>query len=123
MLVQRVLYLVIFRACAHQTSAMAATVRLATRLDVPLINALVYELAEVEEMRSSCKSTDIGLNELLFTHAPFQGPTVFILEIEEPTKEAASQNQRRRSYVWYRCDKSLVRHIRGDCERTSCQHQ
>lgn len=91
--VQRVLYLVIFRACAHQTSAMAATVRLATRLDVPLINALVYELAEVEEMRSSCKSTDIGLNELLFTHAPFQGPTVFILEIEEPTKEAASQNK------------------------------
>lgn len=85
--------MVIFRACAHQTSAMAATVRLATRLDVPLINALVYELAEVEEMRSSCKSTDIGLNELLFTHAPFQGPTVFILEIEEPTKEAASQNK------------------------------
>jgi GNAT superfamily N-acetyltransferase len=65
---------------------MAATVRLATRVDVPLINAMVYELAEVEGNVSSCKATDAKLNELLFRHAPFQGPTVFMLEVDEPKK-------------------------------------
>lgn len=67
---------------------MAATVRLATRLDVPLINVMVHELAEVEGVASGCEATDAKLNELLFTHAPFQGPTVFMLEINEPMEEA-----------------------------------
>lgn len=69
---------------------MAATVRLATRLDVPLINLLVHELAEVEGMVSGCKATVAGLNDLLFTHAPFQGPTVFMLEVDAPAKEESN---------------------------------
>ena len=72
---------------------MAATVRLATRLDVPLINIMVHGLAEVEGNLSGCKATDAKLTELLFTHAPFQGPTVFILEIDASTKEVVKENK------------------------------
>ncbi|KAG0596654.1 hypothetical protein M758_UG273400 [Ceratodon purpureus] len=71
---------------------MAVTVRLATRLDVPLVNVMVHELAEVEGSVSGCKATDAKLNELLFKLSPFQGPTVFVLEIDEPTKEAVKEN-------------------------------
>jgi len=66
---------------------MAATVRLASRLDASLLNLMVHELAEVEGMASSCESTAGGLSDLLFTHAPFQGPTVFMLEVDEPAKK------------------------------------
>lgn len=72
---------------------MAATVRLATRLDAPLLNLLVHELAEVEGMASGCKSTAAGLSNLLFSHAPFQGPTVFMLEVDEPAKEEQSKDE------------------------------
>ena len=68
---------------------MAATVRLATRLDVPLINKMVHELAQAEGTASSCTSTEAKLNELLFQLAPLQGPTVFLLEVKEEAKEEA----------------------------------
>jgi len=72
---------------------MAATVRLATRLDVPLLNLMVHELAEVEGMASGCESTAARLGELLFSHPPFQGPTVFILEVDEPAKKGEQSKE------------------------------
>lgn len=72
---------------------MAATVRLATRLDAPLIDLMVHELAEVEGMASGCRSTPGGLVDLLFNHAPFQGPTVLFLEVDEPANKEEQSNK------------------------------
>lgn len=73
---------------------MAATVRLATRLDAPLIDLMVHELAEVEGMASGCRSTPGGLVDLRFNYTPFQGPTVFLLEVDEPAnKEEQSKEE------------------------------
>ena len=62
------------------------TVRLATRSDVHAIAALIRELADFEELTHACEVTDAKLNASLWKLPPFQGPTVFMLEIG-PTRE------------------------------------
>lgn len=57
------------------------TVRLATRSDVHAIATLVRELADFEELTHACEATDAKLNASLWKLPPFQGPTVFMLEI------------------------------------------
>lgn len=63
--------------------AMKATIRLASKQDVPLITKLVHQFAEVSGNASTCTATDSNLLELLFSHPPFEGPTVFLLEASE----------------------------------------
>jgi GNAT superfamily N-acetyltransferase len=58
-----------------------ATVRLATRADAPAIAKLIQELAEFEELSHACLVTEEKVLASLWKLPPFQGPTVFMLEV------------------------------------------
>eukprot|EP01018_Ginkgo_biloba_P034661 Gb_19855 [translate_table: standard] len=58
-----------------------ASVRLATKEDVPHILKLIQQLAEFERLTDMCIASETALESTLFDAPPFQGPTVFILEI------------------------------------------
>lgn len=58
-----------------------ACVRLATKEDVPHILKLIQQLAEFERLIDRCIATEEALSSTLFSAPPFQGPTVFLLEI------------------------------------------
>lgn len=58
-----------------------ATVRLATRADAGAIAKLIFELAEFEELTHACHVTEEKLLATLWKLPPFQGPTVFMLEV------------------------------------------
>lgn len=58
-----------------------ACIRLATKEDVPHILKLIQQLAEFERLADRCIATEEALSSTLFSAPPFQGPTVFLLEI------------------------------------------
>lgn len=65
-----------------------ATVRLATRHDAPAIAKLIQELAEFEELTHACHVTPEKLLSSLWKLPPFQGPTVFMLEVGQGSEDS-----------------------------------
>ncbi|KAJ7561328.1 hypothetical protein O6H91_03G042500 [Diphasiastrum complanatum] len=58
-------------------------VRLATARDVPIILALIRQLADFERLTHLCVATEKDLAVSLFNRPPFQGPSVLLLEISK----------------------------------------
>ncbi|GLJ42410.1 hypothetical protein SUGI_0878840 [Cryptomeria japonica] len=55
--------------------------RLAIKEDSPFILKLIQQMAEFERLTHMCEATQSGLESTLFNAPPFEGTTVFILEI------------------------------------------
>ncbi|KAG0562893.1 hypothetical protein KC19_9G180300 [Ceratodon purpureus] len=66
-----------------------ATVRLAMREDAATIVKLIKELADFEELSHACFVTEEKLLASLWQLPPFEGPTVFMLEVGEVDEKAA----------------------------------
>ena len=79
-------------AMAEQGKTVAS-VRLATRKDVPIIVALIRELADFEELTHACEVTDAKLQATLWNLPPFQGPSVFMLEVGPLNSSAGKVDQ------------------------------
>jgi len=58
-------------------------VRLATKEDVPHILKLIQQLAEFERLTDFCIANEEALSSTLFNAPPFEGPTVFLLEMSD----------------------------------------
>lgn len=70
-----------------------ATVRLGTRADAPIIAKLIKELADFEELSHACLVTEEKVLSSLWKLPPFQGPTVFMLEVGEVDENAPEVKQ------------------------------
>uniref|UniRef100_A0A0C9RM70 TSA: Wollemia nobilis Ref_Wollemi_Transcript_11310_1071 transcribed RNA sequence n=1 Tax=Wollemia nobilis TaxID=56998 RepID=A0A0C9RM70_9CONI len=63
------------------------SLRIATKEDSTHILKLIQQLAEFERLTSFCVTTQESLEFTLFNAPPFQGPTVFLLEISSTESE------------------------------------
>jgi len=69
-----------------------ATVRLASRSDAPSITKLIQELADFEALSHACHATEEKVLSSLWRLPPFQGPTVFMLEVDQCDGEKSSES-------------------------------
>ncbi|GLJ42411.1 hypothetical protein SUGI_0878850 [Cryptomeria japonica] len=75
-----------------EVNEASVCVRLAMKDESPLILELIQQLAEFERLTHMCEATQSGIESTLFNFPPFEGPTVFFLEINptSPTNPSPS---------------------------------
>eukprot|EP00252_Welwitschia_mirabilis_P000283 TRINITY_DN1030_c0_g1_i1.p1 TRINITY_DN1030_c0_g1~~TRINITY_DN1030_c0_g1_i1.p1 ORF type:complete len:212 (+),score=22.70 TRINITY_DN1030_c0_g1_i1:200-835(+) len=77
-------------AAVAEGDCRTARVRLASKKDVPQILKMIQQLAHFERLSDMCVATESALESTLFNTPPFEGPTVFLLELSSPNAETFS---------------------------------